>query len=96
MEEQTPFTEERSWRACAPSWFDVGDMDDQKDHVLNVVASGYEIMCSCDHEFIELYNTRRHLQLDTLEVDEAGLWVLTCPSCRVTYHFDGGDISHAW
>tara|TARA_R110000765_G_scaffold409186_1_gene507326 strand:+ start:87 stop:614 length:528 start_codon:yes stop_codon:yes gene_type:complete len=63
---------------------------------LSIVAAGYEIECSCGHEFEELYNERHLLQLTNLPRNERGEWVLSCPNCNTFHIFDGNEVGNAY
>ena len=71
-------------RNCAATW---SDPLEQEDHTLAIVASGYDAICSCDHEW-------HGIQLDQLE--QSGQFVLHCPGCGTDHTFDLSDIHHAY
>ncbi len=57
---------------------------------ISLVAAGYEMQCSCGHQWPGM------IQVTSLDRNEHGEWVVTCPECNTTHIFDGNEVNHAY
>jgi len=60
---------------------------------ISLVASSYELTCSCGYEEqnIQLSNFDR-----PIAGEEFGAWAWNCPDCKHRHIFDGNEVEHAY
>jgi hypothetical protein len=69
----------------------MSDLETTEDATISVVASGYDVSCSCGTDL------GHGVQLDSpLFKNKGWFYQIECPDCHTIHDFDGGDIEHAF